>query len=226
MIMKIENVTITKLVADEGKVFRKKSSGVIYGDTIHLGYDYYDAGVGLSQADLLTPEDFDEIDIPEDYEEKPVIDQVKRLKRTDELIVQNIAEMNSLELSASEALAVQNWYPTLYVTEGFKEGDTLAMNTKFQYNGKLWAARQSVVISEVYPPSIDTAALYVEVTEDYVDGVEQGTLENPIDYDGNMALEEGKYYRQNEVVYRCTRDTINPVYNDLKDLVGLYVEVA
>ena len=224
--MKIEQVAITKLVADEGKVFRKKSSGVIYGDTIHLGYDYYDAGVGLSQADLLTPDDFEEIDTPEGYEEKPVIDQVKRLKRTDELIAQNIAEMNSLDLSATEALEVQSWYPKLYETEGFKEGDTLAMNTKFQYNGKLWAARQTVVVSSVYPPSIDTAALYVEVTEDYVDGVEQGTLENPIEYSGNMALEEGKYYAQDDVVYLCTRDTGNPVYHALKDLVGLYVEVA
>ena len=25
-------------------------------------------------------------------------------------------------------------------------------------------------------------------------------------------------------VYRCTRDTVNPVYNALSELVGLYVE--
>ena len=131
-----------------------------------------------------------------------------------------------MNLSATEALEVQSWYPKLYETEGFKEGDTLAMNTKFQYDGKLWAARQSVVVSSVYPPSIDTAALYVEVTEDYVDGVEQGTLENPIEYSGNMVLEEGKYYAQDGVTYLCTRDTGNPVYHALKDLVGLYVEVA
>lgn len=34
-----------------------------------------------------------------------------------------------------------------------------------------------------------------------------------------------KYPAQNGVVYRCIRDTVNPVYNDLADLVGLYVEV-
>lgn len=134
--------------------------------------------------------------------------------------------MNSLKLSAADALAVQSWYPTLYETENYMEGDTITMNAKVQYDGKLYAARQTHTITRVYAPSLDTAALWVEVTEDYVDGVEQGTLENPIDYDGNMALEEGKYYRQYEVVYRCTRDTINPVYNDLKDLVGLYVEIA
>ena len=47
-----------------------------------------------------------------------------------------------------------------------------------------------------------------------------------IAYDGNMALENGKYYVQNEIVYRCTRDTVNPVYNALADLVGIYVEVV
>lgn len=224
--MTIEQVTTSRMRADAGKVFRKKSSGVICGDKISLGYDYYDAGVGLSEGQYLIPSDFDEIDIPEGYEEQPVIDQVSRLKRTDELIKKNIAEMNSLGLSAADALAVQNWFPQLYETEGFREGDAIVTGAKVQYDGKLWAARQDHTITEVYAPSIDTAALWVEVTEDYVDGVEQGTKENPIEYDGNMALEEGKYYRQAEVVYLCTRDTINPVYNALADLVGLYVEVA
>ena len=39
-----------------------------------------------------------------------------------------------------------------------------------------------------------------------------------------MALEAGKYYSQSGAVYLCTRDTVNPVYSDLADLVGLYVE--
>ena len=41
-----------------------------------------------------------------------------------------------------------------------------------------------------------------------------------------MALESGKYYIQDYVIYLCNRGTINPVYNPLADLVGLYVEVA
>ena len=39
-----------------------------------------------------------------------------------------------------------------------------------------------------------------------------------------LALETGKYYSQSGAVYLCTRDTVNPVYSDLADLVGLYVE--
>ena len=41
-----------------------------------------------------------------------------------------------------------------------------------------------------------------------------------------MVLEEGKFYIQDEVTYRCTRNSINPVYHALKDLVGTFVETA
>ena len=36
----------------------------------------------------------------------------------------------------------------------------------------------------------------------------------------------GEYYKQNDVVYYCIRDTGNPVYNNLSDLIDIYVEVA
>ena len=41
-----------------------------------------------------------------------------------------------------------------------------------------------------------------------------------------MALVSGKYYSQDGVVYLCNRDTINPVYNTLRELVGIYVEIV
>ena len=41
-----------------------------------------------------------------------------------------------------------------------------------------------------------------------------------------MALTAGLYYVQDYVIYLCTRDTGNPVYNPLAELVGLYVELA
>jgi hypothetical protein len=224
--MRIEQITTSRMIADEGKVFVRKSDGYVMGEVITLGYDYYDAGLPLKEGHATNPDDYEETTPPENWHQPQLIRPVQTLKRATEICNQYTAEMNDMNLSATEALEVQSWYPKLYETDGFKEGDTLAMNTKFQYDGKLWAARQTVVVSSVYPPSIDTAALYVEVTEDYVDGVEQGTLENPIEYSGNMVLEEGKYYAQDGVTYLCTRDTGNPVYHALKDLVGLYVEVA
>ena len=61
--MIIEQETITTIKADEGKILVRKSDGQIVGDTIHLGYDYYDAGVVLSNPRLMKPEDYEEIDI-------------------------------------------------------------------------------------------------------------------------------------------------------------------
>ena len=72
---------------------------------------------------------------------------------------------------------------------------------------------------ENQPPSIYTASLYTEINE-----TQAGTLDDPIPYNNNMALEAGKYYVQGGATYRCTRSTEIPVYADLKDLVGIYVE--
>ena len=41
-----------------------------------------------------------------------------------------------------------------------------------------------------------------------------------------MELFAGKYYSQNGVVYKCTRNSGQPVYHELSALVGLYVEIA
>ena len=222
--MEILQIESTLLKAGEGKVLRKKSSGEIYGKECHLGYNYYEVGVGLSHPLGLTPSDFEDVDMPKGYEENGfAIDQVARLKRTDEIIKQNIAEMNNLDLSANEALEVQHWFPNLYETEGYKEGDFISRGTRVQYAGKLWEAMQDSYITTAFVPSIDTASLYCEVV---AEGVEVGTLDNPIAYNGNMALENGKYYSEKDVTYLCTRDTGAPIYNPLADLIGIYVQVA
>ena len=223
--MQIEQRTITTIKADEGKLLVRKSDGWGAGEQVTLGYNYYEAGVALSKPHLEVPDDYMEIDKPEDYEEKPIINHVQRLKRTNELIKRNTEEMNELNLSAVDALEVVEWFPKWGVD--FKEGDTVTKGTKFQYEGKLYAVLQDHTILAHYYPSINTASLYVEVTPEYNDqGEEMGTLENPIPYEGNMVLENGKYYIQDEVVYLCNRDSGNPVYHALKDLVGLYVEVV
>lgn len=221
--MRIEQVTTSKLLADAGKVLVRKSDGYIVGKEHSLGYNYYEANVPLSHPHAFTKDDFEEIDMPSEWKEPNPIRQVTRLKRTDELIKQNIAEMNSLDLSATEALEVQHWFPTLYETEGYTEGQPIAKGARVQYEGKLWEAMQDHTITSAFTPSIHTASLWCEVV---AEGSEMGSLDNPIPYEGNMALEEGKYYEQNGVVYLCVRDTGVPVYNDLKDLVGIYVEIV
>ena len=66
---------------------------------------------------------------------------------------------------------------------------------------------------------VGTESLYTRIDETH-----DGTLYDPIPYEGNMALVSGKYYSQDGVTYLCSRDTVNPVYNPLCELVGIYVE--
>lgn len=81
--------------------------------------------------------------------------------------------------------------------------------------------RTSTPVLENQPPGSGTQSLYEEINETHA-----GTLEDPIPYNNNMELEEGKYYIQDGITYLCTRNTDIAVYADLKDLVGIYVEQA
>ena len=86
---------------------------------------------------------------------------------------------------------------------------------------RLYKCRQGHTAQEGWEPE-NAPALWEEIAKPG-----QGeTPDNPIPYNNNMALEKGKYYSQYVVVYVCIRDTGVAVYNDLKDLVGIYVEVV
>lgn len=95
------------------------------------------------------------------------------------------------------------------------------VDERLRYGGKLYKVLQTHTSQADWTPD-KAVSLYAEVERPG----EGDSPDNPIAYSGNMALIAGKYYSQDGVVYRCFRDTINPVYNALADLVGLYVEVA
>lgn len=224
--MKIEQEIRTIIRADEGKLIVRKSDGQVVGDQdnpVHLGYDYYDAGVALRNPRLMKPDDYEEIDRPKDYEVKPIINQEKRLARITELLNREKQDFKTLGLSAEQMLTHKAFAPKW--GEDIKVGDTVVKGDKFTYEGRLYAVLQDHTILPHYYPSINTAALYVEVTPDYTEEDEEyGTLENPIPYNGNMILEKDKYYLQDDIIYLCNRDSINPIYHNLNDLLGLYVE--
>ena len=125
-------------------------------------------------------------------------------------------QINTLTVDDNTALRMKDFYPAFESIIG----QTVKQGFKFTHGGKLWRTEQpEMTIQEHYAPGMGTESLYSEICENHA-----GTLEDPIPYSGNMALESGKYYSQDNKVYRCTRDTVNPVYNALSELVGLYVE--
>lgn len=124
--------------------------------------------------------------------------------------------VNTMTLTDSEALAVKSVYPDW----GTLIGKAVKKDEKMQCDGKLWKVLQDHTVQEQYRPGSGTESLYTEIVESAA-----GTLEDPIPYDNNMELEQGKYYSQDGKVYLCTRGTEIPVYNPLKDLIGIYVEL-
>ena len=125
------------------------------------------------------------------------------------LIVQQI---NTLTVDDNTALRMTEFYPEWAADTEYTIG------YKVQRNGKLWRVLQAHSSQAGWEPE-NAASLWTEICESHA-----GTLDDPIPYSGNMALESGKYYMQDGKIYRCTRDTGNPVYNALSELVGLYVE--
>lgn len=133
------------------------------------------------------------------------------------------AAIVAMKTSATDqqALAALALYPTY---EDLVARQYVAENAgyRFQYDGGLWKTLQpGYTFDGVYAPGQGTESVYTRIGES-----QAGTLEDPIPYEGNMELFSGKYYTQDGVVYRCTRDSGQPLYHKLSELVGLYVEVA
>lgn len=129
--------------------------------------------------------------------------------------------INDMKLTDEQALQFKDLYPE------WSEfiGEKLSANFKIQHHEKLYKTLQEIPVvldQEGYRPGeVGSEALYEEVNEK-----NKGTLQDPIPYNNNMELFEGKYYSQNGVTYKCTRNTEQAVYQDLSDLVGIYVEQA
>lgn len=123
-------------------------------------------------------------------------------------------QINSITVDDATAVRMVAFYPE------WAKDTAYTIGYKVQYLGKLYKVIQAHTSQETWTPDI-TASLYTRIDE-----VHDGTKYDAIPYEGNMSLYNGKYYSQDGVTYLCNRDTGNPVYNKLSELVGIYVEVV
>lgn len=131
------------------------------------------------------------------------------------------AHVNSLSVDDNTALRMKEFYPEWKSGTEYTSKAGRPVGFKVRHDKKLWKLKQEHTALENWQPgAIGTESLWEEVNETHA-----GTLDDPIPYDGNMALEKGKYYAQNYEVYLCFWDTGIPVYNPLRELVDIYVEV-
>ncbi len=139
-------------------------------------------------------------------------------ERTRPLTEQEVSRMfiaqqiNTLTVDDNTALRMKEFYPEWEV------GVAYTVGFKVRRNGKLWRVIQAHTSQAGWEPE-SAPSLWETINETH-----EGTIDDPIPYDGNMALESGKYYIQDNGIYLCNRDTVNPVYNPLAELVGVYVK--
>lgn len=134
------------------------------------------------------------------------------LEEVSEMLVRN--QINTLAVDDQTAYRMKAFYPD------WEAGQAYTAGYKLLYGGELYKVVGAHTSQEAWLPGAGTESLYARIDEQH-----DGTKYDPIPYSGNMALENGKYYTQDGVLYLCNRDTGNPVHHPLSELVGLYVEV-
>lgn len=203
----IEILPEMRTSVDQSKVILHEEMLLPFSDEDFPRYSFSDTKF----IDLLSS---DEWTYPEG--EEPVINRdfsrILALNILDEEVAKNI---NTYELTPAEALQVKDRYPE------WVSGITVKVGERYLSDDILWECIQGHTTQENWRPGISTASLWKVVDEDHA-----GTIDDPIPYVTPMELFNGKYYRQDGVTYKCTRDSGIPLVQDLSALVGLYVELV
>lgn len=201
----IEILSEMRTSIDQSKVILHEEMLVPFEDESFPRYSFSDP----TFIELLNSEEWT---YPEG--EQPVINrQFSRLLALDELDKEATEEINTYDLSPSEALQVKDRYPEWETGINVKTGE------RYRVEDVLWECIQAHTTQDNWKPSMATASLWKTVDEDH-----KGTIDDPIVYIPPMEIFKDKYYIQNGVIYKCTRDSGQPLTHDLSALVGLYVE--
>ena len=133
--------------------------------------------------------------------------EFSRLLALDQMDKEANEKINTSDLSPSEALQVKDRYPEWETGINVKTGE------RYRVEDVLWECVKDHLTQDNWKPSTATLSLWK-----IVDAEEHsGTIEDPIPYKQNMALEFNKYYTQDGVLYLCIQ-AMTPGPYDLKDV--------
>ena len=201
----IEILPEMRISTDQSKVILHEEYLAPFDDEDFPRYSFSDP----SFVELLNSEEWT---YPEG--EQPVINrQFSRLLALDELDKEATEEINIYDLSPSEALQVKDRYPEWETGINVKTGE------RYRVEDVLWECIKEHTTQDNWKPSMATASLWKTVDEEH-----KGTIDDPIVYIPPMEIFKDKYYIQNGIKYKCTRNSEQPLTHDLSALVGLYVE--
>lgn len=159
-----------------------------------------------------TVDNFEEVDEVPEYEgnNAPSVDeQVLSFAR--------MMARTSTSIPSKTALEMPDMFPNFIDLIG----EQVVKGSILRYMGKLYRVRQDHTVLAIYTPGIETASLY-----EVIDREHSGTIEDPIIYTPPMEIFEGKYYKQGDQLYKCTRDSGQALTHNLAELIGIYVEIV
>lgn len=197
--------------------YRTREDGVIlyhtYSDTDHkirkVGTDEV-YGNAIDELDF----EYEEVEDYVELEGASTLDEVVSLQ---EQISNATRKINRIGLTDKEALSVKEFYPRWE----YFIGKTLEMGFVVLHNNNLYRSRQTHTAQSDWYPSLNTASLYEVIEVEH-----EGTKDDPIPYTPPMEILKDKYYIENAVLYKCTRNSDTALSHNLSSLVGLYVEVV
>lgn len=120
--------------------------------------------------------------------------------------------INSLDLSNNDTIKYKDYLPDWndYV------GKSLPKDFKFRYNNQAYKTLQYInVVLDNQTPDI-VYSLYAIINEEH-----EGTLEDPIPYQQQMAIEKGKYYSQYGITYLAIQDMPTGMPYDLNQIPAI-----
>lgn len=130
-------------------------------------------------------------------------------------------QINTLSVDDDTALRMKSYYPTW---QELAEANFTAEKAgyKFTYGDDLYKtvkANQQFLSNWI--PGQGTESIFERIDETH-----KGTEKDPIPYKTNMTVYKNKYYTEEGILYRCTRDSGIPLQNKASELVGHYFEVV
>lgn len=139
---------------------------------------------------------------------------VDSIRRVDAIIGKVSSRINDVPMTVEESLELAAYFPK------WKEGEPMPIGRKVSHEGSLFEVIQEHTSQVDWNPRSATSLFKVVQVE------AEGTVDDVIQWEDGMVLEEGKYYMDGDVKYKCIRESGIAMYYSLADLVGNYVEVV
>lgn len=139
---------------------------------------------------------------------------VESIKRVDDIISNVRTRINEVPMTVEQSLELAGYFPKWEV------GKDMPIGYKVSYDGSLFEVLQAHTSQADWKPR-EAKSLFKVVQIEAV-----GTEDDTIAWEQGMVLEEGKFYIDNGVKYKCVRNSGNALWYSLDVLVGNYVEIV